>query len=285
MTTLNNRPNTKGLTGTDLLSRVAELGDINKTDLCLACGYSLGQDEEGNTLANFTGFYEALLEAKGQQIELANQQEGTEVNQEPLLNGLSISSFTDAIVEHIGETRKLMPYDMPVVDKLCALTQMAALLTHHQRMVQDLEQEGAETRAWMDDIEKLDMCIRTLVSIDLGNNDHWYKPNDQAPKVESESKDEIEELKDRFMAMKLILTDPDRLADYVNKFFGPEGPYPTETAEEKAKAETTVGLQVFTDVVKKANSLQAEVDQLKRQLGECRAKKQGFMSWFFPAMS
>ena len=87
------------------------------------------------------------------------------------------------------------------------------------------------------------------------------------------------------MAMKLILTDPDRLADYVNKFFGPEGPYPTETAEEKAKAETTVGLQVFTDVVKKANSLQAEVDQLKRQLGECQAKKQGFMSWFFPAMS
>ncbi len=33
-------------------------------------------------------------------------------------------------------------------------------------------------------------------------------------------------------AMNLIMTDPDVLADYVNGFFGPEGPYPTETPEE-----------------------------------------------------
>ena len=33
-------------------------------------------------------------------------------------------------------------------------------------------------------------------------------------------------------AMNIMLTDPDVLADYVNDFFGPEGPYPTETAEE-----------------------------------------------------
>ena len=33
-------------------------------------------------------------------------------------------------------------------------------------------------------------------------------------------------------AMNLMLTDPDILADYVNDFFGPAGPYPTETAEE-----------------------------------------------------
>ena len=33
-------------------------------------------------------------------------------------------------------------------------------------------------------------------------------------------------------AMNLMLTDPDVLADYVNEFFGPNGPYPTETAEE-----------------------------------------------------
>ena len=33
-------------------------------------------------------------------------------------------------------------------------------------------------------------------------------------------------------AMNLMLTDPDVLADYVNEFFGPEGPYPTETDEE-----------------------------------------------------
>jgi hypothetical protein len=38
-------------------------------------------------------------------------------------------------------------------------------------------------------------------------------------------------------AMNLMLTDPDVLADYVNDFFGPEGPYPTETAEETAARE------------------------------------------------
>lgn len=32
--------------------------------------------------------------------------------------------------------------------------------------------------------------------------------------------------------MNLMLTNPDVLADYVNQFFGPEGPYPTETADE-----------------------------------------------------
>ena len=35
-------------------------------------------------------------------------------------------------------------------------------------------------------------------------------------------------------AMNVMLTDPDVLADYVNEFFGPQGPYPTETAEETA---------------------------------------------------
>ena len=33
-------------------------------------------------------------------------------------------------------------------------------------------------------------------------------------------------------AMNIMLTNPDVLADYVNDFFGPNGPYPTETAEE-----------------------------------------------------
>ena len=38
-------------------------------------------------------------------------------------------------------------------------------------------------------------------------------------------------------AMNVMLTDPDVLADYVNEFFGPEGPYPTETPEETAARE------------------------------------------------
>ena len=38
-------------------------------------------------------------------------------------------------------------------------------------------------------------------------------------------------------AMNLMLTDPDVLADYVNDFYGPNGPYPTETADEMYQRE------------------------------------------------
>jgi hypothetical protein len=38
-------------------------------------------------------------------------------------------------------------------------------------------------------------------------------------------------------AMNIMLTNPDVLADYVNDFFGPEGPYPTETPEETYQRE------------------------------------------------
>ena len=38
-------------------------------------------------------------------------------------------------------------------------------------------------------------------------------------------------------AMNIMLTDPDILADYVNDFFGPYGPYPTETDAERAARE------------------------------------------------
>ena len=38
-------------------------------------------------------------------------------------------------------------------------------------------------------------------------------------------------------AMNTMLTNPDVLAEYVNDFFGPNGPYPTETAEETSARE------------------------------------------------
>lgn len=50
------------LTGADLLAKVKELGDCNKSDLVRACGYV-----KDNKVC-FTQFYEALLEAKGLSI-------------------------------------------------------------------------------------------------------------------------------------------------------------------------------------------------------------------------
>ena len=52
------------LTGSDLLTKVKELGDVSKSDLVRACGY-ISTKKNGGERLNFTAFYEALLEAKG----------------------------------------------------------------------------------------------------------------------------------------------------------------------------------------------------------------------------
>ena len=52
------------LTGSDLLSKVKDLGDVSKSDLVRACGY-VSTKKDGGERLNFTAFYEALLEAKG----------------------------------------------------------------------------------------------------------------------------------------------------------------------------------------------------------------------------
>ena len=38
-------------------------------------------------------------------------------------------------------------------------------------------------------------------------------------------------------AYHTMMTDPDLLSEYVNDFFGPQGPYPVETAEDRLAAE------------------------------------------------
>jgi hypothetical protein len=55
------------LTGADLLAKVKELGDVNKSDLVRACGY-VSTKKDGTERLNFTAFYEALLNAKGMDI-------------------------------------------------------------------------------------------------------------------------------------------------------------------------------------------------------------------------
>ena len=52
------------LTGTLLLDKIKELGDVSKSDLLKACGY-ISIKKDGGERLNYTEFYEALLEAKG----------------------------------------------------------------------------------------------------------------------------------------------------------------------------------------------------------------------------
>ena len=52
------------LTGSDLLAKVKELGNVSKSELVRECGY-VSTKKDGAERLNFTAFYEALLEAKG----------------------------------------------------------------------------------------------------------------------------------------------------------------------------------------------------------------------------
>ena len=56
------------LTGSDLLAKVKELGDASKSDLVRSCGY-VSTKKDGSERLNFTAFYEALLEAKGVDLD------------------------------------------------------------------------------------------------------------------------------------------------------------------------------------------------------------------------
>jgi len=55
------------LTGTELLAKVKEVGDVSKSDLVRSCGY-VSTKKDGSERLNFTAFYEALLEAKGMSL-------------------------------------------------------------------------------------------------------------------------------------------------------------------------------------------------------------------------
>ena len=56
-------------------------------------------------------------------------------------------------------------------------------------------------------------------------------------------------------AMNIMLTDPDILADYVNEFFGENGPYPTETDAERYEREQYEAREQFA----------AEIDYMEQR--------------------
>jgi len=64
------------LTGSDLLAKVKELGDISKSELVRECGY-VSTKKDGSERINFTAFYEALLSAKGVNLGTDSAGRGT----------------------------------------------------------------------------------------------------------------------------------------------------------------------------------------------------------------
>ena len=68
-------------------------------------------------------------------------------------------------------------------------------------------------------------------------------------------------------AMNLMLTNPDVLADYVNEFFGPNGPYPTETPQETYEREQWEAQQQFEqDIYNQENNYQVPANFQRPQM-------------------
>ena len=63
------------LTGSELLSKVKELGNASKSDLVRAAGY-VSTKKDGSERLNFAAFYEALLDAKGVNLNQASSRSG-----------------------------------------------------------------------------------------------------------------------------------------------------------------------------------------------------------------
>lgn len=54
--------------------------------------------------------------------------------------------------------------------------------------------------------------------------------------------DVLDAAADERAALRRVLTEPEILSDYVEQFFGPNGPYPTQTPGEQARASMQEGL-------------------------------------------
>ena len=52
------------LTGSDLLAKVKELGDVSKSELVRACGY-FSTSKNGKKRKNYNAYYKAIAEAQG----------------------------------------------------------------------------------------------------------------------------------------------------------------------------------------------------------------------------
>ena len=67
-------------------------------------------------------------------------------------------------------------------------------------------------------------------------------------------------------AYHVMLTNPDMLSAYVNDFFGPEGPYPVETAEDRLAAEVAMNEARFRPEAAAPQQPQAQAQYERPQM-------------------
>ena len=132
------------LTGSDLLAKVKDLGDVSKSDLVRSCGY-VSTKKDGGERLNFTAFYEALLEAKGLSLgnddagrgKQATAREGLDACQQAAAEPLQIHEPPDKCRSaNSTNTFTHVRAQKAIKDSYCRQSQRLALLPSKQPDVQ-----------------------------------------------------------------------------------------------------------------------------------------------------
>ena len=280
MTTLNNRPNIQPLTGKALLAKIKELGDVSKMQLAIECGYIKGHDAQGEPIPAFTKLYEAILESKGfsgpqgltgKELLDRIRDLGPDLCNEDLLRatGWMTGSEADDTVssnvtgfENALKAAKAEEDGEPLIN---------GLTTDEFR--EAINDGVRETRKVHPNDPQLADKVACLVQLrDLRN---YHQQVIQRLEQEGKSSEEwiadVERINVCLSKLLAVSLGED------DRWYLPEE-NGSDTVEASSRP-ATVELKVFTDVVKKANALQAEVDELKAQL---KPKKRGLLQLLFP---
>ena len=176
MTTLNNRT-AQGLTGTDLLNRVKELGDIDAADLARACGY-VTTNEDGTQKLEFKRMYTALLEAKG-----------LEINYDKLNQEIVFAEFTRGEVDEWWQTNKpdFKAFGNRSLDavKWVTIQMLEVLRAYHRINARNSNLDEEQRGYWDEDAKRLDDIIARTQGIQLGEDDKQFQPYEEKHKVDS----------------------------------------------------------------------------------------------------
>lgn len=177
---------TTPLTGEELLNKVKELGDCSKTELAEGCGY-VEINEDGTKRILFTELYEALLQAKG-----------IEIDQEKvhLYNGLTFEQLLPKLLEQITVS-DAYEGDFALIHKYMGAIIINKLKNHHYDVANDCEKKAdyANANTWRADGRKLQKAYDLLTNVNMASYDAIYNDTpvrDYLSEISSESLEVLE---------------------------------------------------------------------------------------------
>ena len=177
---------TTPLTGEELLSKVKELGDCSKIELTEGCGY-VEINEDGTKRIRFTDFYEALLQAKG--IELDQEKVH-------LYNGLTFEQLLPKLLEQIT-VPNAYEGDFALIHKYMSAIIINKLKNHHYDVANEYEKKAdyANANSWRADGRKLQKAYDLLTNVNMASYDAIYNETpvrDYLSEISSESLEVLE---------------------------------------------------------------------------------------------